>query len=88
MWTPVEWNVKFDRFCEIARVCRKVSIDIALKHLLDREYNLEKALTDFELLPISDSIKWSKNDFDILVKKIVQNRRLDHIRKSVSICCL
>ncbi|KAI6175676.1 hypothetical protein M3Y97_00716100 [Aphelenchoides bicaudatus] len=67
MWIPVEWNSKFDQYCEIARVCRKVTTDVALKHLLDREYDLEKALIDFEQLPISESIQWSKNDFDILL---------------------
>lgn len=83
MWTPIEWDPNFDRFCEIARVCRKVSIDLGLKHLLDREYDLKQALVDFELLPIFESIQWSESDFKLLVKKMVQNRRLNVIQKHV-----
>jgi hypothetical protein len=83
MWAPVKWDSNFDQYCEIARVCRKVPIDLSLKHLFDHDYDLQKALVDFELLPIIDLIQWSKSDFDLLVKKMVQNRRLNVIQKHV-----
>ncbi|KAI6200344.1 REST corepressor isoform X4 [Aphelenchoides besseyi] len=80
-WKPKEWKDDFDDFCELARVCRKVPMDIALKHIYDCRYNLEQALIDFEKLPVLDSLRWTSEELKSLVKKVIMGRKVVAIQK-------
>lgn len=86
-WLPAPeqgWSADLDRFVEMARVCRSVLADQALKHLFDRQYDLERALRDFEALPLPQFI-WKPGETSVLVKKLAQGRKVQHIQKHVSL---
>ncbi|KAI6240575.1 hypothetical protein M3Y99_00426600 [Aphelenchoides fujianensis] len=66
---PTEWLPAFDAYCNVARVCRKIPMDVALKHLHDHEFDLPRALETIEELPVPDVLLWDHEDFADLGKK-------------------
>ncbi|CAD5226989.1 unnamed protein product [Bursaphelenchus xylophilus] len=86
MWLPKEefqWNPNVRKYIELARVCRSVDGDQALKHLFERDYNLAKALEDFEKLPLPQYV-WKSREVQELVKKLAQGRKVQHVQKYFS----
>ena len=81
--TPSYRPQHLEMYCEIARICRHVTADVALKHLYERDFNLLAALKDFELLPIPDSIKWTPDELFMLVDKLYNKKKVVVIQKQV-----
>ncbi|KAI6218415.1 hypothetical protein M3Y99_01709700 [Aphelenchoides fujianensis] len=68
-WKPTDWLPAFDAYLDVARVCRKVPMDAALKHLHDHAFDLPRALETIEELPVPDVLLWDHEDFADLGKK-------------------
>ncbi|KAI6224342.1 REST corepressor 3-like [Aphelenchoides fujianensis] len=80
-WKPTDWLPAFDAYLDLARVCRKVPMDVALKHLYEHEFDLLRALETIEELPVPDVLLWDHEDVNALVKKVVIGRKVVTIQK-------
>ncbi|CAD5220118.1 unnamed protein product [Bursaphelenchus okinawaensis] len=83
MWLPKNefaWDLNVRKYIELARTCRNVNGDFALRHLFERGYDLAKALQDFEKLPLPQYV-WKTVEIKDLVKKLSQGRKVQHVQK-------